>query len=664
MKASELTQYAGTGIEAIDKALDARRKVIEQFKTIDQAQNVKSLTPFLNSELEEVKKYAEKRRRFLNVDYKGGGNKNNDSFAEYLKEKKKQYEEYNAIVKQLGEEEATANYSNLIKEGKDYREFLENKLEETKEFSKQRDIALAAQSSGFVLNPSAPTPEQIGPLVETSVDTSSINYYNSQLTRLREERRAARTQEQREELELEIAKWEEKLRIAENGSLNEESIYSNLRRGLEDLNNNQLRDYIKYWKQRLQEAKGNARKEQEALDNIQSAKNRIAENTKQTLSDISGSLGEASNMFREFGDNVLADALEKMSGLANNMGTIIAGVTSGNFLAVAGGLIGAVTSLIQGRGNEKGRSEYERTIKGLESSISVLGNQIERAFGTEAIKLSEAQLTKYRESIEAVTVEYDKMVDINNRLYEMSKTGNWDIDLIEEWEKLGGVDRLLELEEKLNSLQSEYTSALNQYGQDLTGITSDSITDSIIEGFRNGKTAVEDFADSFEDMMKKAMLQAFQVKYLEGAVNEFYDSFALAGKDQVYTQTEIESLRDLYSDMIEGAGADIDAINEILDKAGLGSLGGVLGDQRQGLSGSIKGITEDQAGILEGYMNAMRLDLRSVLNLHTQNASIAIQGNIYLSEIAVNTRYNRFLESIDGRMATIERGVQEYQAQG
>ena len=54
-------------------------------------------------------------------------------------------------------------------------------------------------------------------------------------------------------------------------------------------------------------------------------------------------------------------------------------------------------------------------------------------------------------------------------------------------------------------------------------------------------------------------------------------------------------------------------------------------------------------------MNAIRLDVR-------QGLEVAIQSGVYLSEIAQNTRYNRYLESIDGRMATIENGILEFQS--
>ena len=85
-------------------------------------------------------------------------------------------------------------------------------------------------------------------------------------------------------------------------------------------------------------------------------------------------------------------------------------------------------------------------------------------------------------------------------------------------------------------------------------------------------------------------------------------------------------------------------------------------ENRSGMSGAIKSITEDTANVMNGYLNAMRIDTR-------QSVLIAEQSSIYLSEIALNTRYNRHLEtmdrtltSLDNRMGTIENGILDFQS--
>jgi hypothetical protein len=64
------------------------------------------------------------------------------------------------------------------------------------------------------------------------------------------------------------------------------------------------------------------------------------------------------------------------------------------------------------------------------------------------------------------------------------------------------------------------------------------------------------------------------------------------------------------------------------------------------LTGAIKGITEETAGVLAGQVNAMRINqVEGVLLMRQQLA--------HLAEIAINTRYNRYLASIDSRLAAL-----------
>ena len=65
---------------------------------------------------------------------------------------------------------------------------------------------------------------------------------------------------------------------------------------------------------------------------------------------------------------------------------------------------------------------------------------------------------------------------------------------------------------------------------------------------------------------------------------------------------------------------------------------------------------------MNGYLNAMRIDTRELLNNARAELEISRQSSIHLSEIASNTRYNRYLESIDNRISTIENGILDFQS--
>lgn len=168
-----------------------------------------------------------------------------------------------------------------------------------------------------------------------------------------------------------------------------------------------------------------------------------------------------------------------------------------------------------------------------------------------------------------------------------------------------------------------------QYNEYLTGTTSANIIDSIISGFEEGKLAAEDFADTFEELMKKAMLQAIKMKYLEGPLEQWYNTFAAYNEDGL-TQEEIAALRDAYNTIINSAAAEAQNIQNI--------VGNTTGTNDT-LSGSIKGVTEETAGLIAGQMNAIRINQAHALALMDEQLA-------NLSEIASNTRYNRLLVDI------------------
>ena len=159
--------------------------------------------------------------------------------------------------------------------------------------------------------------------------------------------------------------------------------------------------------------------------------------------------------------------------------------------------------------------------------------------------------------------------------------------------------------------------------------------------------------------MQEALLNNFKINFLANQVEDFYKEFAEAGSDGSYSSADIERLRNFYNTLITGAQTDLDAINDILENTGIGSLG--ADTSKQGLSGAIASVTEDTANVLAGYLNAMRLDQRQILVVNQQAV-------IYLSEISFNTSFliniDRNMQSIDGRFASIESAILQFQAGG
>jgi tape measure domain-containing protein len=204
--------------------------------------------------------------------------------------------------------------------------------------------------------------------------------------------------------------------------------------------------------------------------------------------------------------------------------------------------------------------------------------------------------------------------------------------------------------------------------QKATGSTRDSIADAIIDGFMQGKRSAEDFADTFEDLMKRAVLNSIKLQLIEGPIADYMRSFSAMAEDGI-NESEVAQIRDFFENLVTGSRELWDQLTKI---PGLNF--GIDGLGPEGMKGQIKGITEDTASLIAGQFYAMReLDQRmyelmlagkpiseETLIYNKQIADLAQksymtgieqldvmnQSVTHLAEIASNTRYNKELVTI------------------
>jgi tape measure domain-containing protein len=224
---------------------------------------------------------------------------------------------------------------------------------------------------------------------------------------------------------------------------------------------------------------------------------------------------------------------------------------------------------------------------------------------------------------------------INGLILEYAKSGNEAVRAILEAYQ-GYVDKLYTLK--------------NQYFELLTGTTPDSIADSIVEGFKAGKSSAADFADTFEGLMKDAIIAALKMQVLEKPLQDFYQQFALYMEDGKLTADELSKLRAAYNTIISSADQWIESINDI---TGISPFAGAGSSST--MTGAIKGITEETAGIIAGQFYAMRENLLSVFKTGVEQLDIANRSMTYLSGIEKNTRDIAVLNTVHSDLQEMNR---------
>lgn len=244
-----------------------------------------------------------------------------------------------------------------------------------------------------------------------------------------------------------------------------------------------------------------------------------------------------------------------------------------------------------------------------------------------------------RETVEILTKQYE---DLNAQLekYQAEYDKLAGKKIVWAWQ--GDPGEAKKMIEELTPKVEEARQALEDAQQALNdllsgGVTQNTIADSIAEGFRAGKTSVRDFADFMNDILLDAVTKAFSARILGQQITSLTELIGTSIESGgALTDEEIAKIRSDYMDIVNSSKETWERLTQGLN----------LGDADATLKGAIKGITEETAGVLAGQVNAMRINqVEGVLLMRQQLA--------HLAEIAINTRYNRYLASIDSRLAAM-----------
>lgn len=163
-------------------------------------------------------------------------------------------------------------------------------------------------------------------------------------------------------------------------------------------------------------------------------------------------------------------------------------------------------------------------------------------------------------------------------------------------------------------------SIFGEDDKDWLGTTADSITQSILNGIRGGKTGIKEFSGDFEDAMKTAVMNSIKMQYLETPMKEFYKKFAnFSESGGQLTKGEIEELRGMYNDIVTGALSQFDAIKEI---SGLD-----FSDTSDNtLKGAYAKANQESIDLLAGQTGAQRVAIESIREQMQFIRDLQVQG--------------------------------------
>lgn len=388
----------------------------------------------------------------------------------------------------------------------------------------------------------------------------------------------------------------------------------------------------------------------------------------------------------ELFDSTLGSSFSTVAELVGGVGNIAGGVGR----AFSGDVIGGATSIISGItsivGSFKKRTEENKRILAeyrqglLETEMKELEYnailrerlRLQQQIGETSLDYFTRQSAELKKQAGQIEKEYAEVwKKLQGEQYISAthyKHGTWfrkaktwnDYDNLagktyEEMESLYTRGKLTEsaqtLFEQLRKLKEEGTDVadmiddLNEEMKEaFTGTTVDSITDSIIRGFVEGRRSAKDFADDFQQMLNNAVLQGVKMKALEEPLRRWYESFAQASRNGLDADT-IASLREQYNKIIEDAVGQL----EDMEKVTGATIGNIADTGRTATAQGVASMSQDSANELNGNFYALLIYADKTCQGVTSINTMMVEALGVLNRIAANT----------DRLEAIEKNVRE-----
>ena len=395
-------------------------------------------------------------------------------------------------------------------------------------------------------------------------------------------------------------------------------------------------------------------------------------------------VGQLSTAFTDLGMNS-EDSLAKVMNVMDRTASMAqtGAQIGGAWGAAIGGAIGLTTSLISAfKGKSKAQKDTEQ-LQDVTSKIETTNNSINRLLEKRIDLINEATAaeagylnTLTQEQIKQQQTYVQSMFDRlsgneifgkkgkNNNLSLsalMQKEGLSSMEEFVEWWNSNGVNKLigegydLKNEDQWQSIVDSWEelseaaeNAEKAMKEAVTGISFDSLKDSLDDLVKSADTTFEDIGDSFNDHMRTAALKFAKSSYLTNALQDWHDKFAeyaqSGSTDDSFglTPEETAELRKMYEDAYNKAQGLYDSA---LDAMGISKEDSDI----NGITGVAASITQDSANELNGNFYAVRQSLNDVRNINKQTQEyIKVQtGHISDVKEAVSSYKQVFADQLE-----------------
>jgi len=406
-------------------------------------------------------------------------------------------------------------------------------------------------------------------------------------------------------------------------------------KNLGDMNNDQLREYIA----NLETMKTKYSKYADEVilidKKIAESQGQIWDNIETQFNNVAGALNNLASIVGNF-DTELESTINNIASMVSGVGQLASSLASGNKFGAIAGIATIVSSIINLFTQHN--SDVPELLDDLSAITIELSKQqtiLNQSTGEGKIQAIKDTIVLMREQIQV----YEDLIVAEQEAYGQFLWWTWDETDQE------SIDSWLQ---SIESVNNEIYNLNQQYSEILTGTTAETIANSIAEGFASGLDSAQIFADTFNDMMKTAIIDAFKRTIITKYLGHWLDGFT-AFSEGGLTADEMAILAERYLMILQASEDQWNTIQDLLASIGVNTDDiddNLSGPNITGLTGAIAGITEDTAGILAGQFQAIRINTVEILG--SMENIIVIN-----SRIADNTEYNKYLENISNKLDEI-----------
>lgn len=205
----------------------------------------------------------------------------------------------------------------------------------------------------------------------------------------------------------------------------------------------------------------------------------------------------------------------------------------------------------------------------------------------------------------------------------------------------------------------EYAQAMEEMKGIIKSVAGDlgtSLESTLVNAFKSGSDAAMDFKDVVNDVLQSLFMKEIITPYFQSYFDKLQSEMqsSMDGGDGSW----MDDIMRFSENVGPAFGGAIDLMKDFdkaMQDAGFKGFSGDSADAS--LTGAIKGVSEETASILAGQMNAIRINQAESLRLMNESAR-------YWAEIAANTSYNKYLEGIHSDIKAIRSAGSDLKAKG